>query len=101
MLGVSLDLSPVGIHKGLGVTQALLEERLELVPRDRDKSICVISPPILLPAEPDPIQEDGHSKENLGKPHSSSGSKVVFTLLIEIIAVYIRLPAVYVRRTGL
>ena len=73
MLGVSLDLSLVYVHKGLGVTQAPLEECLELVPRDRNRSVCVMFLLILLPAEADPVPEEGCSKENLGRPRSSSG----------------------------
>ena len=36
VLGVPLKLSPIGVHKGLGVTQATAEECLEFVPCDRD-----------------------------------------------------------------
>ena len=55
VLGVPLELSPVGVHKGLGVTQASSEECLELVPRDRDRGFGVMSPLVLLPAEADPV----------------------------------------------
>ena len=101
VLGVSLDLPPVGIHKGLGVTQAPTEERLELVPRDRDRGLCVMSPLVLLPAEADPVSEEKRGKGNLGRPRSSSGSKVVLTLLTEVVAVHVGLSAVYIRGAGL
>ena len=101
MLGVVLDLSPIGVYKGLWVTQALAEECLELVPRNRDKSLCVMSPLVLLPAEADPVSKEGRCKENLGKLCSSSDSKVVLTLLTEVIAIHMGLSAVYIRGASL
>ena len=100
MLGVPLDLFPVGIHKGLGVTQALTEERIKLVPHDRNGSLCVMSPFVLLPAEADPVLKERHSKGNLARPRSSGGSKVVLTLLTDVVAVYAGLSAIYVRGAG-
>ena len=100
MLGVPLDLSSVGIHKGLGVAQAPTEESLELVPRDRDRGFYVMSPLVLLPAEADPVPEKGRSKGNSGRPRGSGGSKIVLTLLTEVIAIYVGLSAVYVRGAG-
>ena len=101
VLGVSLDLPPVGIHKGLGVTQAPAEEGFELVPRDRDRAVSVSLPLVLLPAKADPVSEEGRGKGNSGRPRSSSGSKVVLTLLTEVVAVYVGLSAIYIRGTGL
>ena len=101
MLGVSLDLSPVAVHKGLGVTQALAEECLKLVLCDRDRSVCVMFLLVLLPTEANLVSEERHGKENLGKPRSSNGSKVVLTLLTEVVAVYMGFPVVYIRGTGL
>ena len=101
MLGVPLDLFPAAVHKGLEVTQAPVKECLELVPRDRDRSVCVMSLLVLLPAEANPVPEEGRGKRNLGRLHSSSDSKVVLALLPEVVAVYMGLPAVYVRGTGL
>ena len=60
-----------------------------------------MSPLVLLLAETDPVPEEECSKKNLGRPHSSSGSKVVLTLLTEVIAVYVGLFTVYVREAGL
>ena len=56
---------------------------------------------ILLPAEADPVLEKRHGKENSGRPRSSSSSKVVLTLLTEVVAVYVGLSAIYVRGAGL
>ena len=94
VLGVPLELSLVGIHKGLGVTQALSEECLELVSRDRDRNFGVMSLLILLPAEVDPVPQERRSKGNPGRSRGSSGSKIVLTLLIEVVAVHVGLSAV-------
>ena len=101
VLGVPLNLSLVGVHKNLGVTKALAEKRLELISHNRNKSVCVMSPLVLLPTEADPVSEKRRGKKNLGKPRSSSNSKIVLTLLTEVIAVHVRIPAIYIRRTGL
>ena len=85
----------------MGVNQASTEERLELVPRDRDRGIGVMFPLVLLPAEADPVPEERRGKGNSGRPRGSSGSKVVLTLLTEVVAVHVGLSAVYVRGTGL
>ena len=78
-----------------------MKEHLELVPRDREKGFYIMSPLVLLPAEADLVPKKGRSKKNLGRPHSSSSSKIVLTLLTEVVAVYMRLPAIYVRGAGL
>ena len=96
MLGVLLDHSPVCVYKGLGVTKAPAEECLELIPRDRDRSVYIMSPLVLLPAEADPVLEEKHGKRNPGRTHSSSGSEIVLTLLIKVVAVYVGLPAVHI-----
>ena len=101
VLGVPLELSPIGVHKGLGVTQATAEECLEFVPCDRDGGVGVMSPLVLLPAEADPVPQEGRGKGNPGRSRGSDGSKIVFTLLTEVVAVHVGLPAVYVRGMGL
>ena len=101
VLKVLLELSPIGVHKGLGVTQAPVEERLELVPCDRNWSVGVISPLVLLPAEADPVPQKGCGKWNPDRLRGSSGSKIVLTLLTKVVTVYMRLSAVYIQGTGL
>ena len=59
-----------------------------------------MSPLVLLPAEADPVPEEGRGKGNSGRPRGSSGSKVVLTLLTEVVAVHVGLSAVYVRGAG-
>ena len=56
---------------------------------------------ILLPAEANPVLEEGRDKRYPGRPHSSGGSKVILTLLTEVVAVHVELSAVYIRETGL
>ena len=58
-------------------------------------------PLVLLPMEADPVLEEGCGKKNSGRPRSSSSSKIVLTLLTEVVAVHVGLFAVYVRGTGL
>ena len=53
VLGVPLELSPVGVYKGLGVIKATAKECLEFVPCDRDGGFGVSLPLVLLPAEAD------------------------------------------------
>ena len=60
-----------------------------------------MSPLVLLPAEADLVLEEGRGKRNSGRPRGSSGSKVVLTLLTEVVAVHVGLSAVYVRGAGL
>ena len=59
-----------------------------------------MSPLVLLPAEADPVPEEGRGKRNSGRLRDSDGNKVVLTLLTEIVAIYVRLSAVYVRGAG-
>ena len=101
VLGVPLELSSVGVHKGLGVTQAPAEERLELVSRDQDRIVCVMSPLILLPAKADLIPEERRDKGNPGRPRSSSDSKIVLALLTEVVVVHVGFSIVYAREMGL
>ena len=94
VLEVPLELSSVGVHKGLGVTQPSSKECLELVPRNRDRDFGVMLPLVLLPAEANPVPEEGRGKGNPGRSRGSSNSKIVFTLLTEVVAVYVGLSAV-------
>ena len=89
VLEVPLKLSPVDVHKGLGVTQAMAEECLEFVLCDRDGDFGVMSPLVLQPAEAHPVSQERRGKGNPGRSRSSSGSKIVLTLLTEVVAVYV------------
>ena len=78
-----------------------MEERLELVPRDRDKAVYVSLPLVLLSAEIDLVPEERRGKKNLTRPCSSSNSKVVLVLLTEVVAVHVGLSAIYIWEMGL
>ena len=78
----------------------MAEERFELVSCHQNRAVCVISLFVLLPVEADPVPKKRCGKRNLGRPHNSNGSKVVLTLLTEVVAVHVGLSAVYVRGTA-
>ena len=96
-----LNLSPVSVHKGLWVTQALVKKRLELVSHNWDKSLYIIYPLVLLLAETDPVLEEEHGKGNPVSSRRFSGSEIVFTLLKKVRIVYIGLSAIYIWGIGL
>ena len=77
-----------------------MEKRLELAPRDCDRAICVLISLILLLEEVDLILEEGHDNKNSVSPFSSSGGKIVLTLLTEVVLFYVGLFVVHVRGTG-
>lgn len=99
-MGVSLDFFPIAVHKSSRVIQALADKCLELILHDQDKAICVLLPLVLLSTEVNLAVEERHGKKNLVSFPSSSGSKVVFRLLTEVVAFYIELSIVYVQRTS-
>ena len=94
------DLPPIDVHKSLGVTQTSAEERLELVPYDRGSAVGVVLPLVLLPTEADSVPKEGRSKKNLIGPPSSSGGKVVLTLLTKVVAFHMGIFAMHVRGMG-
>lgn len=51
---------------------------------------------ILLPIEADPVPKKRRAKKNLVSPHSFNDSKVVFSLLTEVVAVYMGFSVIYV-----
>ena len=51
---------------------------------------------VLLLAETDLVPKEGRDKKNPGRPRSSSSSKMVLTLLAEVVAVHVRLSAIYI-----
>lgn len=101
VLGFLLDLFPIVVHKNLGVCQILAKECFELVPRDRDRAVYILSLLILLPPEANLIPDERHGKKNLVSPRSSNNRTIVVTLLTEVVTIYIRLSAVHVQGTGL
>ena len=100
ILGVPLDLSPIGVHKASRVLQAPIEERLELVPGDRDTAVCILFLLELLLAEANPVPKEGSSKRNLVSAPSSSSRKVIFILLTKVVIFHVEFSAVHIRGTG-
>ena len=78
-----------------------MEECLKLVTRYWDRAVCISFPLILLLAKTDLVSEKRRGKKDPGRPCNSSGSIIVLTLLTKVVAVHVRLPAVYVRGMGL
>ena len=59
-----------------------------------------MSPLVLLPAKADLISKKRRGKKNLGRYRSSGSSKIVLTLLTEVVAVHVGFSAVYFRGTS-
>lgn len=55
----------------------------------------------MLLAEANPIPKEGYSKKNLVNIFNSNSGKIIFTLLIEIVAFYIGFFAIHVWKTSL
>ena len=77
-----------------------MEEYLEHVLREQNRVVCIMFPLVQLPAEADPVSKEGCGKENFVSLRNSNGSKIVLTLLIEVIVVYVRLSVIYVQGIG-
>lgn len=93
---VPLNLSLLAVHKNLGIFQALAKECLKFVLCDRDRTIYILLLLVLLSMEVNLVSEKKHSKKNSVSFSSFNNSKVVLTLLIEVVTLYIRLSAIYV-----
>lgn len=96
ILGVLLNLFLIAVHKSLGVPQAPAEKCLKLVPYDLDGVICVLLPLVLLLAEADLVLKKERNKKNLLSLSSSNSSKIVITLLTEVIALHVGLSVVQI-----
>ena len=77
-----------------------MEKCLEFVSYDQDKVIYILLTIVLLQTKSDLVLEERHGKRNLVSFSSSSGSKLVLTLLTEVVALYIGLSAIYIWGTG-
>ena len=53
-----------------------------------------MSPLLPLPVEANPVPQEGRNKKNSGRSHGSSSSKIVLTLLTEVVAVNVELSVV-------
>ena len=101
ILGVLLDLGPDASHKRDGFSKTLPEKDLEFV-LSRRNSIVAFNPSfVLLPAEVNPISDEQDRERDAFVAYDSSYVKMIFTLLIEIIALYIQALIVKVGVLGL
>ena len=99
-MGVLFNLSPVAVYKNSGVFQASAKKRFEPILGDQSNAVGVLLSPVLLSANIDSVLKERCVKKNLVSPLSSSGGKVVFTLLTEVVALHIRLFAIYAWKTS-
>lgn len=91
---------PITIHKGSEILQALAKEHFELIPCKQKRAICIMLLLVLLAAKTNPVLEERYGKKNLVNLFSSSCGKIFFTLLTEVVILYMRLFAIHVWRTG-
>lgn len=79
----------------------MAEKRLKLVPRNWNRAIYILFLLTLLSVEVDLIPQEQHGTKNPVSFCSFSNSKVVFTLLTEVIAVYIGHSTIHIQGTNL
>ena len=85
MLGVLLDSALDGVDESLRLAQALAKEGLESLPADKDISLVLYLTLVLLPLEQGDIFLEDSRKRNSVWAHGTSGSKLIFVLLEEIL----------------
>ena len=94
VLGISLDLGLVTIDKGLGISQALTKKGFPLLPHDRDFAHGLVLPLVLLPTEVYAVTQERCCKGNTVEALSPDGSKVILTLLTEVITFYVEFTTI-------
>ena len=97
ILRLPFELFLDAINEGLGFSQVFLQEGLELCPGNRDYLLTLLPTLVLRPAHTNIPAEEKNCKES---PVGSSGLsvlKMVFALLTEMIAVYMRLTIIHLR----
>lgn len=99
-MGISFDFSPIAVHKSPRIPQAFAEKRFELIPRNQESAVCVLLPLVLLPTEADLVTKERRSKGKLVNTLNPSGSKVIFTLLTEVVAFYMGPTVIYIWGTS-
>ena len=99
VLEISLNPAPDGIHERPGVPETLSEECLELNPRQG--SHCLASKLVLVPTKADSITKEQSCKRGTVKASGTGGSKMVFTLLTEVVAFYVRLSIIEIGEPSL
>lgn len=88
-MGVLTKLAPDVVDKDLRVRKVFLEEGFEV--RPRNKSNAFVMALMVSPSKADDATEVSNGKQ--GRIHSGGVRclKMIFTLLIKIIAIYVRL----------
>ena len=94
VLRISFDLCPIDIYKGLVIFKTLPKKRFKLVLGDWNRAILL--PFILLPSEVNTVIKKRCSKRYAIRAFSSSGSKMVFTLLTQVVAFHVGLTTIHV-----
>ena len=74
-----------------------MKEGLELLSRDRDCALGLVLPLVLLPTEVDVVTQKGCCKGNTVRALGPNSSKVILTLLAEVITFHVGLTTIDVR----
>ena len=99
ILGVPSKLAPNTIDKGLEVPKVLLEEVLELRPRDR--SGAFVAALMLGSSEADGGTEEGGGEGGTIHFCGAWGLEIIFTLLTKVVAIYVRFSGIGLRGPSL
>lgn len=97
---ILLNLSPDASHKRGKFPQTLLEKDFAFISSIKGDTIAFNLSLVLLPAKIDPIlKKQGHKKDAL-EAHSTDHVKIIFGLLTEVVAFYMRAIIIQVRVFG-
>ena len=89
MLGVLPDSAPDGVNESLGLAQALAKEGFESLSADKDVSLVLYLTLVLLPGEQGGVLQKVSRKRDSVRARGTDGSKVIFALLEEIVALQV------------
>ena len=88
------------VDKSLKFSQTSTNKSLELFSCDRNGSLTIYFLLVLLPLEQNSVLKKGGGKRYLIMFFDHSSGKVVFILMAEVIALYIGLTAIQIRKSG-
>ena len=97
MLGVFLDSVPDSVNENLGFAQALAKKGLKSLSADRNVSLVLYFTLVLLPLEQGDILLEDSRKQNSVRAYGTGGSKVIFTLLEDIVTLQMSFTLINVR----
>lgn len=78
----------------------MVKKCFKFIPRAQDKAVCILFSFILVLTEANLVLEEGYGKKNLVNPSRSNNGKIVFTLLTEVVILYVGLFIIQVWGTG-